>query len=877
MGFSSDAISLLFKARGDTDDAKKAFGDLRTKITNDVDAIDGKGKSSFGSLAQSMGMSESAAMGLAGAIPIVAVAVAGLAVGIGYAVTSLYNLTKSAAEYGSEIFDAKEKTGLSAATLSTLKVAADNAGSSLETVTGSTAKFAKTLGAAKDGNEKAQKTLRDLGVTSYDLDTALSQATKTIFEAKDGTDQIVLSQKAFGKSGADLIPVIKQLGGDLEAATKEGERLGITLTEKDIVASDNFGDALGLLGAQAKAAAVAFTSDLMPVLTHYFTLASEWYARNKEEVRSWGTTIAMVVGDFARGITTSFNWIRDNAETLRVVLAGLTFGISEMVIKAMELLNAYYKARGLNSPKEAQEGSGQAAPQTFTPSSPGGGKGGGKSKAESDAEAQREKDLQDQLELQRRHLKQYEEDYKETLKRIRDEFKKTGDGGALVTAATEALTKFRVATSAAFAKIDDLTPEPKSQAEKDLAADDKMQRVRAFNAQMKKEVDETNGLITESAKKNADLRLQIEQKLVADLIAVNQEQARNFVKDNENAWDDVIANEIEGTNAQNVLRGEAYNSIAASLATLRDRQLIDIEIEETARKKQITDTVKDETEKYKLLGELDDLYKKRRELAEEEYQRRLKEIQEKYAVPVGDNSSKSGGAVGFLGGLNSGQLATLSKGVKSFADVAMTAFSAVGAVVSGLAQGVGDLVANWVLMGDAGGQTFRKLTAQILASVAQQAAVLAIMSLGYAALASTAIGAILLGGTPAQFLIAAAVFGGIAAGAALIGRAVAGDSFKKETTGAFGTADRPSQSSSGKGGSVYSSKENEVVEGGYNQPGRRQTMPKDQETEIASGRFMFPKQEIEVTFKLDKKGLLQAFTEDFKNKGQTRTVVLKYT
>jgi len=84
-----------------------------------------------------------------------------------------------------------------------------------------------------------------------------------------------------------------------------------------------------------------------------------------------------------------------------------------------------------------------------------------------------------------------------------------------------------------------------------------------------------------------------------------------------------------------------------------------------------------------------------------------------------------------------------------------------------------------VLMGETGPNAFRKLTATILATVAQQAAVMAIMSLAYAALATTAIGAILLGGTPAQFLQAAALFGAVAVAAAVAGRVVAGNAFKQ--------------------------------------------------------------------------------------------------
>src|SRR5688500_18431822 len=80
------------------------------------------------------------------------------------AVTSkLYDLSKSAADYGSAIFDAMQKTGLSAETMSALKVAAEQSGSSFEGITNSVAKFNVLLGNAAAGNEKAEATLRQYG------------------------------------------------------------------------------------------------------------------------------------------------------------------------------------------------------------------------------------------------------------------------------------------------------------------------------------------------------------------------------------------------------------------------------------------------------------------------------------------------------------------------------------------------------------------------------------------------------------------------------------------------------------------------------------------------------------------------------------------
>ncbi len=112
-------------------------------------------------------------------------------------------------------------------------------------------------------------------------------------------------------------------------------------------------------------------------------------------------------------------------------------------------------------------------------------------------------------------------------------------------------------------------------------------------------------------------------------------------------------------------------------------------------------------------------------------------------------------------------------GIKS----ALEELKTIGAEAFGqLAQGVGSMLQDWILTGDAGPDALRKITAQILASVAAESAVLAIVETakGFAALAS---------GNPvsaSQHFTSAAIFGSVAGGAAIAGRAIAGNSFKNQ-------------------------------------------------------------------------------------------------
>jgi hypothetical protein len=108
------------------------------------------------------------------------------------------------------------------------------------------------------------------------------------------------------------------------------------------------------------------------------------------------------------------------------------------------------------------------------------------------------------------------------------------------------------------------------------------------------------------------------------------------------------------------------------------------------------------------------------------------------------------------------------------------------------AQGLGSTVSQYVLLGSTGPAALRKVTAQALASLSAEATVKALMAL--------ADGLVHLFTNPAQAsadFTAAAIYGSIAGVAAVAGRAVAGDLFKQDASGAGAGGDSAASGSTG--------------------------------------------------------------------------------
>ncbi len=298
MAALNSTVGLIYAIKADDSDARKSVSDLRGHIDKETKGIEESSKNAFLSLGKSIGLTDEQVVGLGKSLPVVGAVAAGIAglagIAVGAAV-KLFELANAASEYGSEIKDASDKTGLSAETISTLKFAADSAGSGLEAISGSVTKFSKLIGSAAEGSKEAKESLIRLGLDPKkainDLDGSLEKVFKQIFDAKNPIVATKLATEAFGKSGADLIPVIKQMNGDFAAFKEEAKRLGIVLTDSDAAAADDFGDSLAQLQAQARGVAFQFAKEFMPDITKAMKDVGEWFSMNRETIAWWGREV----------------------------------------------------------------------------------------------------------------------------------------------------------------------------------------------------------------------------------------------------------------------------------------------------------------------------------------------------------------------------------------------------------------------------------------------------------------------------------------------------------------------------------------------------------------------------------------------------------
>ena len=719
-GLSDSAAVISLRIKSDSSDAQADFKKFKKEL-NEIDreakasgtALDKLGAMSGLSAQQFDNLKVGALAAVAGIGAVVSVAAA--------AAVGIFNLSKATADFGSELFDAQAKTGLSAETLSTLKLNADKAGSSFEQVTMVVGKFSVLLGKAQQDNVKAQETLAKYGVTALDTSTALEQAITTIAAMETVELRAAAAAELWGDKKRVMLPIIEQLNGSLSEATKETIRTGQAMTDKGIRAADDFGDALVDLNAQAAATGRQFATEMMPMITGAMKSVSQAMVDNKDRVAEWGqniadtmrgTVIAVQRGhDLIKaaivGISTTFGANKNSADGwANNLLANIgrlvnKFNVLYLIMQKIKLIGADARPiAGLGGEFDPNAGGGDINLLGSGGGKGGGGrspKGGGGKAAESDYEIAA-KNQQFLLEM----------------------FKEGADSA-------------RAENDRKLAYLE--------QTEAEHVAE--MARLKKF--EITYEIELTQDLLN-IAKINAKEKEEAERKLASLKTKLHTQETRNAI-------------DIRKTEA------EALDDAAADLAAfeklkeaVHERDLERIEKERKAKnergKQQANQNQRDREE-------------------------RKRELEGRTQGATLDGGGFSGGLLGAIGIMGDATLNARDKAAAA-ANGIKASWESMGSVVMGgidqMVQGLGSMVEAWVLYGSAGPQAMKKMVASVLAGVAAQSAVLAIFELakGFASLWLNPKEA-------ADHFIAAALFGSIAVGAALGGRAVAGDSFSQST------------------------------------------------------------------------------------------------
>lgn len=268
-----------------------------------------------------------------------------------FAVDRLVEAGKAAIELGDQFQKMSQKVGVSVESLSSLRAAAQLSDVSFEDLGGAMEKLARTAASAAGGSKEQAATFQAMGIAVKDANGQLKpmqeilQDVATKFAGyEDGAAKTALAQRAFGKSGADLIPLLNQLGEDgfakvTQAAKDYGQQISGTQAKQ----SEEFNDNLTRLGQAASGFALAVVRELLPALVS-ITGQLDDAAKTTDDYQSSSSLVVTVLKEMLQDmvdLSTVFARIPDEVRGMSAAFSDWTdhvMGTNNELNKMLSLL-----------------------------------------------------------------------------------------------------------------------------------------------------------------------------------------------------------------------------------------------------------------------------------------------------------------------------------------------------------------------------------------------------------------------------------------------------------------------------------------------------------------------------------------------------------
>jgi len=214
---------------------------------------------------------EGIAKGVTGAMRGLTGAAGGLSGALGalaplLSVAGLVGLAKGSLDAGNKMYDLAQRTGVSVEALARFKKAAATSGTDIDAVSKALVKLSKGMLDAAAGSKQQMGAFKALGINIKDSSGQMKSADSVMLEIAnrfkampDGVEKTALALKYFGKSGAEMIPMLN-MGGDAI------DKLSVKMTTAFAEKANAYSDKLAMLSGKVGALGADLLIALLPAL-----------------------------------------------------------------------------------------------------------------------------------------------------------------------------------------------------------------------------------------------------------------------------------------------------------------------------------------------------------------------------------------------------------------------------------------------------------------------------------------------------------------------------------------------------------------------------------------------------------------------------------
>lgn len=221
-------------------------------------------------------------------------AVLGL-VGVGFSLDAIVGGIKETVDAMDSLGEESQKVGLSVEAWTALQYAAKMSGVEVDTLAGAVSKLNKGMFEAVQNPDGNLATLFNaLGIAVTDADGRLRAADQVIADLAesfarlpDGPEKSALAMEVFGKSGADMVPLLNQGAEGIARLRDEAEKLGVVLSDDAAKAAGEFNDALDKMAERWRGVKLAAAEWLLPAMNTWTTEVEKAADKTNESAGAW--------------------------------------------------------------------------------------------------------------------------------------------------------------------------------------------------------------------------------------------------------------------------------------------------------------------------------------------------------------------------------------------------------------------------------------------------------------------------------------------------------------------------------------------------------------------------------------------------------------
>ena len=170
------------------------------------------------------------------------------------------------------VAEAAKRVGIATGSLQALNFAGKMSGVESGTIERSLIKMSRSLSEVSQDSGAAKDALRELGVNaneikSWGADRQLLKIAEGMRGVTDHADKLRIAVALFGKSGADMLPMLQGGAAEIRAFVAEAKTLGIVFDAKEVAKVEEMNDALDKLKATFGSLGQGFVIEAAPSLT----------------------------------------------------------------------------------------------------------------------------------------------------------------------------------------------------------------------------------------------------------------------------------------------------------------------------------------------------------------------------------------------------------------------------------------------------------------------------------------------------------------------------------------------------------------------------------------------------------------------------------